>query len=105
MTKYNPTQAGVKTKWHDHMQYTLDQLVKGVLNRKSITREVYLKMNVPKTLASIGECDVNILAVGAKHSWIINARTVHPEHFVGTRLSYGYDSKLGNYQNWPRLEE
>ena len=51
MAKYNPTQAGVKTKWHEHMQYTLDQLVKGVLNKKSITREVYRKMDVPKTLA------------------------------------------------------
>ena len=87
------------------MQDAMDQLVAGVLNHKSVIGQVYRKMNVPKMLASIGACYVNILAVGAKHSWIINARTPHQYHFVGTRVAYGYDSKLGNYFNWPRLQD
>lgn len=56
MAKYDPTQVGVKTKWHSNMQSAMNQLVTGVLNHKSVTRQVYRKMNVPKMLASIGAC-------------------------------------------------
>ena len=64
-----------------------------------------IKMSVPSLLASIGHSNHNILVVGRRFSWMINARTEGHRFFVGTRINYGYDAKLFEYMNWLRLEE
>ena len=67
--------------------------------------KTYRKLNVPMLLASLVRSDINVLAIGRRQSWIINARTPDRHHFTGTRINYGYDAVLSNYQNWQRLEE
>ena len=87
------------------MQAALDYIAKEVLNNESVLRQAYRKMNVPSLLASLGNSHHNILVVGRRFSWMINARTEGHRFFVGTRINYGYDAKLFDRKNWLRLEE
>ena len=96
---------GVKTLWHIKMQCALDELAAGVLNNKKVMCKTYRKLNVPMLLASLVRSDINVLAIGRRQSWIINARTPDRHHFTGTKINYGYDPTLCNYFNWQRLEE
>ena len=95
----------VKTLWHLKMQCALDELAAGVLNNTVVLCKTYRRLNVPMLLASLVESDINVLAIGRRQSWIINARTPDRHHFTGTKINYGYDAELNNYQNWQRLEE
>ena len=95
----------VKTLWHLKMQYALDELAAGVLNNTKVLSKTYRRLNVPMLLASLVRSDINVLAIGRRQSWVINARTPDQNHFTGTKINYGYDATLSNYQNWPRLEE
>ena len=103
--RYNPLLPGVKTLWHIKMQCALDELAAGVLNNKKVMCKTYRKLNVPMLLASLVRSDINVLAIGRRQSWMINARTPDRWHFTGTKINYGYDAVLNNYQNWQRLEE
>ena len=103
--RYNPILPGVKTLWHIKMQCALDELAAGVLNNKKVMSKTYRKLNVPMLLASLVRSDINVLAIGRRQSWMINARTPDRWHFTGTKINYGYDAVLNNYQNWQRLEE
>ena len=60
-------------------------------------------MDVPKVLTTIGFVRHNILFIGRKSSWIVNARAEKQYNLVGTQFNYGFDSKLSDYHNWPRL--
>jgi len=95
--KYSPFQAGLKTNWHKKMQTTLDLLVSQVLNNQSIVKKCYHTMDVPKVLMTIGFMRRNILFIGRKSSWIINARAEKQYNLVGTQINYGFDSKICNY--------
>ena len=103
--RYNPMLPSVKTLWHIRMQSALDELAAGVLNNKKVMCKTYRKLNVPMLLASLVRSDINVLAIGRRQSWIINARTPDRHHFTGTKINYGYDPTLCNYDNWQRLEE
>ena len=52
----------------------------------------------------IGLCKVNILAIGKSKSWIVNARTAHARHFIGTELSHGLTRRAKNHDVWRKLE-
>ena len=82
--RYNPMLPGVKTLWHIKMQCALDELAAGVLNNKKVMCKTYRKLNVPMLLASLVRSDINVLAIGRRQSWIINARTPDRHHFTGT---------------------
>ena len=56
-------------------------------------------------LAFLVRSDINVLAIGRRQSWVINARTPDRRRYTGTKINYGYDAALSNYQNWQRLEE
>ena len=95
----------VKTLWHLKMQCALDELAAGVLNNTKVLSKTYRRLNVPMLLASLVRSDINVLDIGRRQSWIINARTPDRHHFTGTKINYGYDPTLCNYDNWQRLEE
>ena len=44
------------------------------------------------------------MMIGKENSWIINARTSHKQHFVGTRLAIGLSKKALNVNSWKKLE-
>ena len=95
----------VKTLWHAKMQSALDELAAGVLNNTKVLCKTYRGLNVPLLLASLVRSDINVLAIGRRQSWVVNARTPDRRRFTGTKINYGYDAVLNNYQNWQRLEE
>ena len=96
---------GVKTLWHARMQSALDELAAGVLNSTKVLCKTYRRLNVPMLLASLVGSDINVLAIGRRQSWVVNARTPDRRRFTGTKINYGYDAALSNYNNWQRLEE
>ena len=86
------------------IQSFIDKLISSVLNDKSTVSRVYRKMDVPRLLTALCDSKHNILAVGQGQSWMLNALSVDKQHVVGTRIMYGYESKMSNYDNWWRLQ-
>ena len=103
--RYNPLLPGVKTLWHIKMQCALDELAAGVLNNTKVLCKTYRRLNIPMLLASLVGSDINVLAIGRRQSWVVNARTPDRRRFTGTKINYGYDPGLCNYNNWQRLED
>ena len=60
-------------------------IVQEVLNNKTVVKHVYQKLSMPLLLGSLGHCTYNLLVIGRQNSWIINAKTSHKQHFIGTR--------------------
>ena len=46
---------------------------------------------------------INIMAIGSKNTFMINARTGHKQHFVGTRQAIGLHANAGNKHMIERL--
>ena len=59
-----------------------------MINEKEVHGQCYRRGPVNKLLAMLAMAPVNILAVGKKESWIINASTPHKRHFVGSSYSH-----------------
>ena len=75
-----------------------------VLHNENVTTNVYRKLHLPQLLGNLGNCDVNLLIIGKENSWIVNARTSHNNHFVGTRQAIGLTNKATNIVSWKQLE-
>ena len=50
-------------------------------------------VSVPSIISHLARAKKNILAVGKRHSWIINASTGHRYHFIGTRSVAGMTTR------------
>ena len=44
------------------------------------------------------------MLIGKNTSWIVNARTSHKRHFVGTKQIVGLTTKALRAESWARLE-
>ena len=60
-------------------------MVDGVLNDETVLFYCYRELLVPQLLTLLGRVTNNILAIGKKECWLINARTAHKGHFIGTK--------------------
>ena len=45
-----------------------------------------------------------MMIIDQSNSWIVNARTSHPNFFVGSRLAIGISSKAFSQTAWKKLE-
>lgn len=95
LVKYAPHQPSVKTKWHSKMQAAMDLLVHDVLNNKEVIQLVYRKLSLPTLLGLLGHCSNNLMVIGTRNTWMINARTCHRRHFIGTKQVINMDFKKG----------
>ena len=86
------------------MRAALKLLVKDVLNDERVKILTYRKLSVPTLLGLLGHCSVNLMIIGRANSWIVNARTAHPQHFVGTHHAIAMTKKASSTQLWKRLE-
>ena len=93
MERFNPLQPSVKTLWHSKMQAAMELLVEQVLNDKHFIISAYHKLSLPTLLGLIGRCSTNLMVVGQRHSWMVNARTSHRRHFIGTKQMFGLASR------------
>ena len=90
--------------WHTKVKNALNLLVKDVLNDERALSLTYRRLSLPSLLGVFGHCDVNILAIGQQNSWLINARTSHKKHFVGTKIAIGLTHKATDKTAWRKLE-
>ena len=86
---YRPFDPSNKTMWHLAADKTLKTLAGQVLNHPRVVTETYRKMNLPAVLGLLGRCARNALVIGQKHSWIVNAKTCHSLHYVGSQMVVG----------------
>ena len=78
-------------------------LVEDVLHDKIVIKHIYKKLSLPHLLGLLGQCPVNLMMIGRENSWIINARTSHRQHFVGTRYTIGLTRQTLETRKWNRL--
>ena len=66
------------------MGKALEILVNSALNNTKLLSLAYKEISLPRLINCLCNTEVNILAVGKRLSWLINAETGHKNHFVGT---------------------
>ena len=103
--KFRPDLPSHKTLWHYKLQNALSVLIKEVLNHESVIKRVYHKVSLPKLMSFLGLCNYNILVIGQRNTWMINARTSHKRHFIGTRYCIGLSNKRRLKDTWSRLHD
>ena len=104
LMKFRIWQPSVKTLWHKKIEAALKLILEQVFNNSQVLKQCYRRLSVPHLLGHIGCCKENILAVGSKNSWLINARTSHKRHFIGTRHSIGFSSPISGSNLFSRLD-
>ena len=65
----------------------MSALSENFLNNEEILEHCYRRINIPKLLSLLMRTSVNILIIGKKECWLVNASTPHPRHFVGTQCN------------------
>ena len=89
LRKYRPFDPSAKTGWHLAADRGIKALAGEVLNRGHICELVYRELSLCTLLAMLGRCPHNVLVIGQRYSWLVNASTCHSGHFVGTRAVIG----------------
>ena len=74
-----------------------------VLNGEKTLFRLYRKLSVPDLVGRLRCCKVNLLLIGKDNSWLVNAKTSHKSHFVGTKLSVGLTDKAESTTRWTKL--
>ena len=86
------------------MKAAIDLLAERVLNKQYVRSQIYNKMSVSAFVGQLGFTNLNLLVIGKQNSWLINARTGHSRHFVGTRLASGLTRQACDVSKWRKLE-
>ena len=97
--------SSIKNFWHSRMQSAVDHLVDKWLNYPHIIKDVYKKLSLTELITRLSRCRVNLLIVGRSKSWIVNATTGHPKHFVGTMRNFGLTHCANSEFAWGRIKE
>ena len=66
--------------------------------------QVYRRLSLPSLLGLIGCSHENLMIIGKRNTWMVNVRSGHRRHYVGTRQFIGLPSRTVNEQQWQRLE-
>ena len=96
LKRYIFAEPSVKTMWHSKVQCAIDYLIDKFLNKVCVLEEVYRTLLLTDLITNLSRCDVNMLIVGRSHTWLINAKTGHPRHFVGTMRNFGLTHSASN---------
>ena len=101
--RFSPWEPSVKTIWHKKVALAMDKIVADVLNDKRALALTYRRMSLPRLINRLCTAGENILAIGRRHSWIINAKTSHKYHFVGSRATALLTKDLSETRELDRL--
>ena len=80
-------------------------LQEDILNNPAIAANVYKRLSLPHLIGELSLSKVNLLLIGNENTWVVNARTSHKEHFVGTKLAIGLTAKAQNTRKWLRIAD
>ena len=70
----------------------MNMFVKDVLNDQKLMSKLYRRLSVPDLLGRLRCCKVNLLLIGRENSWLVNTKTTHNHHFVGTKQAVGFST-------------
>ena len=84
ITLGNPLHVPMRTLWHLKTRNALKSIATNVLNDEAVKTLAYRRLFIHDLLSSLAQGGPNILAIGRYNAWIINARTAHMQHFIGT---------------------
>ena len=93
LKQYSPWGRSIKKEWNSKICNAMDKLVQSVLNHRKVKNLLSWSVSVSSLISRLTRTNNNILAVGKRHSRIINASTGHKYHFVGTRAVAGLTVK------------
>ena len=102
---YNPFRRDEMAGWHDKVSKFMASLKEDILNDPAITANVYKRLSLPHLLGELSLSKVNLLLIGNENTWVVNARTSHKEHFVGTKQAVGLTAKAQNTRKWLRIAD
>lgn len=89
---HEDTLQRMKALWHKRVQSFLNMFVKDVLNDQKLMSKLYRRLSVPDLLGRLRCCKVNLLLIGRENSWLVNTKTTHNHHFVGTKQAVGFST-------------
>ena len=101
---YRPFVPTNRTMWHYVADKTLKALVSKVLNHQRVVYQNYRKLNLPTVLGLIGRFKKNAHVIDQQHSWIINTKTCHPLHYVGSEKALSLTFKANSKYRWQKLQ-
>ena len=70
------------------MRNLMNKLVTNVLNAECVRSRAYRSLNIPKMIGLIGRVRINLMIIGRDNCWLVNTKTSHREHFVGTKHTF-----------------
>ena len=103
----DPVMSGsfMKQRWHTLVPKALQVIVDDVLNSEEVVRLVHRFIDIPEIVHSIGRLSYNCLIIGEMHAWLVNSRTCHPNHFMGTERKISLATRGSTRQTWDRIRD
>ena len=83
----------------------MDHLANHVLNDEHVLYDSYRKIPTPALLSNLALSPTCLLAVGKKACWLINAKTPHSSHFVGTECAVRVYENPTHVLDWVRVKD
>ena len=93
----------MKTFFHHNVLHVIERLVKSVMNDREVLPLIYKRLSIFDMTSAFCRIKFNLLVLGKKHTWLVNAATNHPFHYIGTVRCINFP--LGNVNNakWKKL--
>ena len=76
-----------------------------VLNDERVIDRTFRKLTISTLIGRLAVSKCNLLVIGTSNSYVINAKTHHPNHFIGTKHAVGLSSKASEINSWKRIKE
>ena len=96
ISQYDIFKPSVKTLCHEKVPKAMSLMVENILNHDYVLRLAYCKLSLNYLFAYLAKAQTNIMAIGSKSTFMINARTGHNRHFVGTHKPIGLTTSASN---------
>ena len=105
LENYSPFQKSLMTVWYKRITTFIELIHENILNCPYNTENTYRNLIMPELLGRLSNCRFNVLLIGLENTWIVNAKTSHKLHFVGTKLACGLTKKAQRVQSWLKLAQ
>lgn len=73
------------------------------MNDQTVRLLTYRNADVAKLVTLLSQTKVNLLVIGRHNSWVINARAIAKNNFIGTKCAVGLTNKACERKMWYRL--
>ena len=88
LRRYRPFQPSLKTRWVQRVGAAFERLHRLVLNNERVLAICHRRLNMAHFLGELSLSQVQVLAIGHQASWLVNYRTAHKQHYVGSQLRH-----------------